>query len=94
MAHAIQIYGKPDCPHTQRARRAMPDHEFIDVKNDPENLKKNAQAHGRRAQGPRDRGKRPGVRGIQAGRVTGVSPGRSGRKTPPPRAVVHIKPGS
>ena len=38
MAHAVKIYGKPGCPHTQRARNAMPDHEFVDVQSDPEKL--------------------------------------------------------
>jgi glutaredoxin 3 len=35
---AVRIYGKADCPHTRRAREAMPDAVFLDVLGDPATL--------------------------------------------------------
>ncbi|MDR3640234.1 MAG: UXX-star (seleno)protein family 1 [Humidesulfovibrio sp.] len=32
------MYGKVGCPHTNRARKAMPRAEFLDVEADPEAL--------------------------------------------------------
>ncbi len=31
----VRIYGKEDCPHTARAREALPGAEFLDVLADP-----------------------------------------------------------
>jgi glutaredoxin len=38
MPESILIYGKEHCPHTRRARDAMPGAVFIDVLADPQKL--------------------------------------------------------
>ncbi|MDD3447992.1 MAG: glutaredoxin domain-containing protein, partial [Gammaproteobacteria bacterium] len=37
-AAGTRIYGKQGCPHTERARRALPGAAFIDVLADPARL--------------------------------------------------------
>ena len=38
MPEPIVIYGKEHCPHTRRAREAMPGAVFVDVLADPQKL--------------------------------------------------------
>ncbi len=38
MADKIIIYGKSGWPYTSRAREALKDHEYLDVRKDPKNL--------------------------------------------------------
>jgi len=37
-AGPVRIFGKRNCPHTRRAREALPQAEFIDVLADPQAL--------------------------------------------------------
>jgi len=37
-AGPVRIFGKHNCPHTKRAREAMPQADFVDVLADPEAL--------------------------------------------------------